>query len=110
MVEVDDPLLDALWPAVDFLILLALLVCQSMQTEEEAILGLKDMLFGFVAKQATEVNEIGGVADRRGYRCGIESQLDFPIEGGNRHAHCLLSSARFCAGDVNRLKMRVEAR
>lgn len=50
VMEVDNPLLEAPWAAVDLDILLALLPRQSVQAEEEAILGLDYMLLGGVPK------------------------------------------------------------
>lgn len=69
VVQVGDALLDAPRPAVDLCALLALAPLQAVDAEQEAILGLHDVLLGLVAPDAAELDKVGRVADRGGYGC-----------------------------------------
>lgn len=62
VVQIDNSLLGAIGPAVDFQVLLASSPLQAVQAEQKAILCLDYMLFCFVSPELTELNEVGRIA------------------------------------------------
>lgn len=67
MVQIRDPLLDAVRPVIDLLPLLASPPLKAMQAEQVAILSLDYMFLRLVSPQSAEFDEIGRIANRGRY-------------------------------------------
>ena len=68
VMQIRNALLGALRAAVDFGALLALSPLQAVQAQQEPILCLDYVLFGFVSPESAQLDEIGGIAHRGGNR------------------------------------------
>lgn len=62
MVQVDNALLNAVWPrCIDLGVIIVALPSQAMQAQQIAILGLYNVLLGPIAVQLAELDKVGCV-------------------------------------------------